>query len=81
MEQATRRRRERPHRVKDALEQAPWEQPRYRLPHIEPLPEDAVEAIHQTALEILERIGMRILLPEGRALLAEAGAKVDEALR
>ena len=35
--------------------------------------------MHQAALGILERQGMRILSPRGRAVLAAAGASVDEA--
>ena len=40
--------------------------------------EDQVESMHQAALGILERQGMRILSPRGRAALAAAGASVDE---
>src|SRR4029077_13682993 len=40
--------------------------------------DDQVESIHQAALGILERQGMRILSPRGRAALAAAGASVDE---
>src|SRR4029077_7636177 len=40
--------------------------------------DDQVESIHQSALGILERQGMRILSPRGRAALAAAGASVDE---
>lgn len=40
--------------------------------------DDQVEAIHQNALRILEDVGMRVLLPEGRARLKAAGAAVDE---
>ncbi len=41
--------------------------------------DDQVESIHVAALELLERQGMRMLSPRGRALLAGAGAMVDEA--
>jgi len=41
--------------------------------------DDQVESMHQAALAILERQGMRVLSPRGRALLASAGAQVDEA--
>jgi len=41
--------------------------------------DDQVESIHLTALGMLERQGMRILSPRGRAALAAAGARVDEA--
>jgi trimethylamine--corrinoid protein Co-methyltransferase len=40
--------------------------------------DDQVEAIHANALRILEEIGMRVLLPEGRARFRAAGATVDE---
>ncbi len=40
--------------------------------------DDQVEFLHQSALDILERQGMRVLSPRGRAVLAGAGAQVDE---
>ena len=40
--------------------------------------DDQVENIHLAALGILERQGMRVLSPRGRAALASAGAQVDE---
>lgn len=40
--------------------------------------DDRIAAIHDTALAVLENLGIRILLPEGRAILARAGAIVDE---
>jgi len=40
--------------------------------------DDQIEAMHQTALKVLEELGMRVLLPEARRLLADAGATVDE---
>ncbi|HEX4568904.1 MAG TPA: trimethylamine methyltransferase family protein [Dongiaceae bacterium] len=43
--------------------------------------DDQVEAMHRTALRILEELGMRVLLPEGRRILAAAGARVDEESR
>ncbi len=41
--------------------------------------DDEVESMHLAALDILERQGMRVLSPRGRATLAAAGATVDEA--
>ncbi len=35
--------------------------------------------MHGTALRILEELGMRVLLPQARAILAGGGARVDEA--
>src|ERR1700736_985902 len=40
--------------------------------------DDQVESMHLAALGILERQGMRVLSPRGRAVLAAAGAQVDE---
>jgi trimethylamine---corrinoid protein Co-methyltransferase len=40
--------------------------------------DDQVESMHLAALGMLERQGMRVLSPRGRAALASAGAKVDE---
>lgn len=40
--------------------------------------DDQIESIHIAALGMLERKGMRVLSPRGRAALAAAGAKVDE---
>jgi trimethylamine--corrinoid protein Co-methyltransferase len=37
-----------------------------------------VQAIHDSALRVLEELGLRILLPEARALFAQAGALVDD---
>src|SRR6201996_4877011 len=40
--------------------------------------DDQIETIHLTALGMLERQGMRVLSPRGRAALAAGGARVDE---
>jgi trimethylamine---corrinoid protein Co-methyltransferase len=40
--------------------------------------EDEVAAIHDTALRVLEELGLKVLLPEARQLFARAGALVDE---
>ena len=40
--------------------------------------DDQVQSIHLAALGILERQGMRVLSPRGRAAFAAAGASVDE---
>jgi trimethylamine---corrinoid protein Co-methyltransferase len=41
--------------------------------------DDQIESMHTAALGLLERQGMRVLSPRGRAVLAAAGAAVDEA--
>ena len=40
--------------------------------------DDRIAAIHQTALRVLEELGMRVLLPEARQRFREFGALVDE---
>ncbi|RWE46963.1 MAG: trimethylamine methyltransferase [Mesorhizobium sp.] len=40
--------------------------------------DDQVVAIHDTALRVLEELGIKVLLPEARAIFAQAGALVDE---
>jgi len=39
---------------------------------------DRVAAMHEAALHLLEDRGIKVLLPEARALFARAGARVDE---
>jgi trimethylamine---corrinoid protein Co-methyltransferase len=41
--------------------------------------DDEIEAMHQTALRVLQELGIRVLLDEGRAILRAGGALVDEA--
>jgi trimethylamine--corrinoid protein Co-methyltransferase len=48
------------------------------FPPLEVLSADEVEHVHRAALEVLERLGIRVLLPEARELLRDAGAAVDE---
>jgi trimethylamine---corrinoid protein Co-methyltransferase len=40
--------------------------------------DDAVAAMHENALRINESLGIKVLLPEARALFRQAGALVDE---
>lgn len=49
------------------------------LPNAEIFTEDQVALIHASALNILEDLGVRVLLDEARQRYAEAGARVDEA--
>lgn len=39
---------------------------------------DEIANIHETALRVLENLGIKVLLPEARRLYAQAGALVDE---
>jgi trimethylamine--corrinoid protein Co-methyltransferase len=71
------RRRERPTRTVGAIAQRPWKQ--FSLPYrpIEVLSADHVQRIHDTALTILEEIGMKVLEPRAREFYASAGAKIE----
>ncbi len=40
--------------------------------------DDEVAGIHATSLKVLEELGIKVLLPEARALFKAAGARVDE---
>ena len=40
---------------------------------------DEINNMHETALRMLEEMGMRVLLPEAVKLFAQAGARVDDA--
>jgi trimethylamine---corrinoid protein Co-methyltransferase len=40
--------------------------------------DDEIAGIHEAALDLLETLGMKVLLPEARALFRSSGARVDE---
>jgi len=58
------------------LRQQPWGQPRRPFPAMEILSADEIESIHLASLQVLEEIGMEVLLGEARDILARAGASV-----
>ncbi len=74
-----RRRADRGQRKVGAIAQLPWGQVHYRNAPIEPLSADQLEAIHQTALTILEEIGIKVLAGQARAAYKSAGFQVDQA--
>ncbi|MDB5524905.1 MAG: trimethylamine:corrinoid methyltransferase [Rhizobium sp.] len=58
-------------------------QPNYRNLRNSFLPQpvfstDEIENIHETALRVLENLGVKVLLPDARKIYATAGALVDE---
>jgi trimethylamine--corrinoid protein Co-methyltransferase len=71
------RRRDRPARTVGAFAQRPWKQ--FSLPYepVRILSADHVERIHDTALTILEEIGMKVLEPRARDYYARAGARIE----
>ncbi len=48
------------------------------FPPMKVFSDDRIEAMHNTALEVLENLGIKVLLPEARQHFKLAGAKVDE---
>jgi trimethylamine--corrinoid protein Co-methyltransferase len=59
------------------IPQLPWAQPRLTLDPLRLLSDDHIESIHLKSMDVLEQIGMDMLLPEAREILARAGAIVD----
>jgi trimethylamine---corrinoid protein Co-methyltransferase len=59
------------------LDQMPWRQPINRDRPTEPLDAEGVEAIHDTAMRVLEEIGIEFLNDESLVLFREAGCTVN----
>ena len=59
------------------INQAPWCVPVNPDRPTEPMPMEGVEAIHDTAMRVLEEIGVAFLNPEAVAILKQAGCRVD----
>ena len=67
---------------RNSAARVPTRQPDYRHLRHPFLPqsvfsEDEVQSLHDTALRVLQELGMKILLPEARDIFAAAGARVD----
>ena len=73
----TERRGRRPGAANRPIQQLAWSQPELTLEPARILSDEQVEAIHRQSLRVLEEIGMEILLPEARDILARAGARVE----
>ena len=71
------RRGRRPSAANQSINQLPWCQPQLTLEPARLLSDDQIEAIHRLSLQVLEEIGMDMLHPEAREILARAGACVD----
>ncbi len=64
------------------VNQLSWSQPQMTLQPSRMVSDDQLEAIHGKSLRVLEEIGMDMLYPEARDILARAGASVrDERVR
>ena len=60
------------------VEQLPLRPVTNRFPPIEILSEDEVEFIHSSSLDVLERVGVEVMSPQGCELLLRAGATSDD---
>jgi trimethylamine--corrinoid protein Co-methyltransferase len=54
-----------------------YRRPTNPFPTASAISDDEVHHVHETALRYLQRSGIRVLLPEARAIFAAAGASVD----
>ncbi|MCH2164005.1 MAG: trimethylamine methyltransferase family protein [Marinovum sp.] len=64
-------------RTAGAIDQMPWNPPRNIDRPVEPLSEEGVVAIHDTAMRILEDIGIDFLNPEALDILKKAGCNIE----
>ncbi len=64
-------------RSASAIRQIPWQLPSNSDVPTEPLDEDAVHAIHDGAMRVLEEIGIEFLSEEAKQILGEAGCIVS----
>ena len=69
-----------PHRKRRAADivQKPWSKFRNPMPRLRVISDDEVEKLHDTALTILETIGVRCAVREARDVFTRAGALIDE---
>ena len=61
------------------FEQAPFARQSLPYPPVELLSESQLDKIHYASLELLDSHGIRVLEPQARRIMAEHGARVDEA--
>ena len=71
------RRRARNGRSASDIPQRPFRQPVFRYQPFAIVPEESLQAIHDTALTILEEIGMKVLSDRARSFYAAGGADVE----
>ncbi len=61
----------------EPIRQLPWGQPRRPFPAMEIVSADQLEAVHMASLQVLEDIGMDVILPAARDIFARAGASIE----
>ena len=60
-----------------AVSQTPWSLPINCDNFVEPISQEGIEKIHDTAMRVLEEIGIEFINEEAKFLLKEAGCRVD----
>ncbi len=60
------------------IPQLPFQRVKNPRPPVEVLSESDIEMIHETSMEVLEQVGMRVDCPKTRALLKENGNRIDK---
>lgn len=65
-------------RDKTDIPQIPFKRVRNPRPPVEILSEGEIRMIHDTSMEVLEQVGMRVDCPQTRALLKRHGNRTDE---
>ncbi|WGI21252.1 trimethylamine methyltransferase family protein [Amylibacter sp. IMCC11727] len=75
----TRGRRKRNRSAAPAILRRPnYRQLKHPFPQQTMFSDDEIHAIHDTALRVIEELGIKVLLPEARDIFAKAGARVDD---
>ncbi|MEZ5779751.1 MAG: trimethylamine methyltransferase family protein [Paracoccaceae bacterium] len=78
MDESHRRRGRAARRSAAPARQVDYRQLRHPFAPQKAISDDAVGAIHEMALKLLEDLGLKILLPEARAIYVKGGALLDE---
>ncbi len=73
-----RRRRRRAPPTEEPKRKVNYRQLRNPFPTMDVFSADQIADMHATALRLLEELGIKVLLPEARQILAKGGARVDE---
>ena len=60
------------------INQLPWQEVVTEFSALEIISEDEIESIHHASLDVLERVGMKILHQDARKIFKDAGLDVDE---
>ena len=63
---------------KSSISQLPWQQVVTKFSPLRIISQDEIESIHHASLDVLERVGMKVLHEAARKVFKTAGLDVDE---